>query len=352
MTTESFETRLAAADRRQTRMFALLGAALLLLIATTLPFQPAWAGWVEDAVTGMIVPIVAGFFDLIDTFYDKLSSTTTLLGELQDFNTKWTDLLGTVFSTMSAIQNTVIIPAAKQILTLVFMFRLLSIAKIAESNDMAPIAPKVAMTCIGYFLMLFLVDNAMAIITVGYDMMQHMLQGISSTAVNDISFSVTEDFLKETGVSIGGLVVIGLVGGIVTILCTGIAYVVAVFMYYGKVLTLYFQALFAPIPIALIGIDSTRQWGLGYIKNVASTLLSMVIMFINLKLYPLLYTVVISGMDHGTDGLGNIGQAIFTSAATTVGAGWSILLPLLVLNVLLIFMLVKSSALAKEILGS
>lgn len=352
MTIESFEARLAAADRRQVRMFALIGAAALLAIATTVPLQPAWAGIVEDLVSGLFAPLVASIFDGIDGLYDGLASTTSILGDLKDSNTKWNELLGGVFGIMSAVQDTVISPIAKQILTLVFMFRLLSIAKIAESNDMAPIVPKVVMSCIGFFLMLFLVDNAAAIITVGYDMMQHMLQGISDPSTSQISLAVSEDFIKETNLSPGALFAVGLIGGLITLLCTGLAYVIAIFMYYGKVLVLYFQALFAPIPIALMGIDSTRQWGLGYIKNVASTLLSMVIMYMNLKLFPLLYTIIIGGMDSGTDSAGELGQLIITQAAASSGAAFSIIVPLLAINALLIFMLIKSSALAKEILGS
>lgn len=348
MTSEAtYPRRLAAADHRQARMFAFIGACVLLVMATALPLSPAWAGFIDDRIEDFFIPLVVTTFDWVDSLFHGLTSTTTLLADLQDKNTGWNDLLGGVYAMISTVQNTVIVPAAKQILTLAFMFRLLSIAKLAESNDMSPIATKVAMSCVGYFLMIFLVDNATAIITVGYDMMQHMLATLSDESLTQYSFKVSEEAIREAKIPVGSLIMMGIFGAIITALFMGAAYVVAIFMYYGKVLTLYFQAVFAPIPIALAGVDSTRQWSLGYIKNVAATLLSMVIMYINLKIYPLLFTLVATDLPNKAPD-GAVGMLLLVGTSSVGSA----LIPLIALDLLLIFMLVKSSALAKEILGS
>lgn len=348
---QSFEERLAIADAKQFRMFAVAAVVLFMVAATFLVPRQAWALGIDGLIADLIAPMIASASQLVDDLYSGITGATSIMGDLQDQNVQWNELLGGVYGLISGFQQTAVTPVAQQILTLVFMFRLLSISKVAESNDMGPLVPKLAFTMIGYFLMMYVVSNAMGIITVGYELMQNMFVNFNAAGGSHFSMAVTEDFLKEADISAGAMMVTFIFCFLVQVIFGFIAYTVAIFMYYGKILTLYFQALFAPIPMACIGLDSTRQWGLGYIKNVAANLLSLVIMFINLKIFPLLYTVIIGGMASGTEATGEVGQYIITQIASGL---WpvSVVVPILALDTLLIFMLIKSSALAKDILGS
>ena len=352
----TFRERLRDADFAQFRLFAIIGVALFALLATFWP-NFAYAGILEDMMNDLIAavlaPIIHAMSVNIDNLYKMLFDVDSIVNDIKD-GTDWTQLLGSgesgLYDAIMGVQNTVIIPIAMQILTLGMMFKLFAISKIAESQDMQPLVPKIAVVMIMFFLGMYLVQNAAGLITVGYDMVKHMISGISSGASVQIDWVISEDTIKENNEGILGAAILFAFFSLFQLLVCCVTWVVAVFMYYGKVITLYIQAFFAPIPVALIGIDNMKSWAYGFIRNLASTLLSLVIIFLILTLFPLIMQAVVSAGGWGLDG--SVGTTIWT-ALTSTDANWlTIVLSSIAINVLLIFMLVKSGGLAKEILGA
>ena len=353
---DGFAHRLRDADFAQFRMFALVAIALLMLVVTFWP-NFAYAGFlddlVEDLVGTLLAPVIHAISQAIDGLYQSLFDVDSIVNDLKN-GTAWTDLLGTgesgLYGAISTIQDSVILPIAMQILTLSMMFRLFTLSKIAESQDMMPLFPKIAITMVGYFFASYLVQNAAAIVTVGYDMIQHMVSGIAAVDATEINWVISEEVVKENNEGIVGAALLFVFFALVQLVFCAITWVVAVVLYYGKVILLYIQALFSPIPLALVGIDQTRSWALGFIKNLASTLLGLVIVYLLLSLFPLIMQSVISAGGWGVQG--SVGETIWAALAGTDANWLSIVLASIAINVLMVFMLVKSGGIAKEVLGS
>lgn len=353
---DAYRERLRFADFAQFRLFAVAGVILLMLLVTFWP-NYAHAGFLEDLMNDMLAqllaPIIHSMSESIDNVYKMLFDVNSIVNDIKG-GTGWTELLGSgdagLYNAIMGMQNTVIIPIAMQILTLGMMFKLFAISKIAESQDMQPLVPKIAVVMIMYFLAMYLVQNAAGIITIGYDMIQHMITGIANNSTIEINWVIEEQTVKDSEAGVLGAAILFVFFALFQLIVCCVTWVVAVFMYYGKVITLYIQAFFAPIPIALIGIDNMKSWAYGFIRNVGSTLLSLVIIFLILTLFPLIMQAVISAGGWGVEG--SVGTTIWT-ALTSADSNWlAIVLASIAINVLLIFMLVKSGGLAKEILGA
>ena len=65
------------------------------------------------------------------------------------------------------------------------------------------------------------------------------------------------------------------------------AYVVALVVCWARALQLYIMAAFAPIPLAFLGMDATRQIGLGYLKSFGAVCIAGVIILVLLISFPL-----------------------------------------------------------------
>lgn len=347
--------RFAIADRKQVRTFAFCFAILLILLATFFPAQ-AWGAWFVDDVlnsisTVVIAPMISEMSYGIATLFGAIGDMT-IIGEAH--NTPWNEIFAPFYQVLVSLQKTAITPVAMQILTLSMMIRLLGITKIAESQDMSPLVPKVASTLIIYFFMMFLVANATSIITVGWDLFTHMIDGVNLVGTDawDSISAITTEQIEESKPTIDGLI-IALGGSLIILLAMALAYGIAVFAYYSKIIKLYFHAFTAPIGLSFFGVESTKQWGLTYIKNVGVNLLSLVFVYVILKLFPYIMTSVISAHRTLADtGTGNVLNVILT-LANPAGAlsGWTDLIVILVISILLIVFLVKSSSLAREALG-
>lgn len=354
----SAKERIAYADRKQVRMFAMIGAVALLLFATFMPTGPAHAGIFDQGMFDgigkiILIPLYNGMCEICDSFYDGIISGANIIGTLKTVD-GFSNIMKPVYDFLETAQESVISVIAKQILTLAFMFRLLTITKVAESNDMSPIAPKVAMSCIGYFLMIYLVDNAMGLFTVGFQLAQDMLTHMSSSTTEFMEWKVANQDVFDK-VTTANLLMIILFGMVLQVVASFIAFIFVMFLYYGRILILYIQAFFSPIAIAMLGVDSTRQWGLGFIRNVASTLLSLVIMYFILMVFPSVQAAVMGGMGAvDLSGGQTIGEYLILSSVNGSGIGETIfyIMPLIVVDLLLVFLVVKASSLAKEILGS
>ena len=72
------------------------------------------------------------------------------------------------------------------------------------------------------------------------------------------------------------------------------AVIVAKVVVWGRGIQLYFMATMSPIPLALLGIEETRQMGVGFLKNFASLVLGYAALSFTLNLYPTLLQMAVS----------------------------------------------------------
>ena len=117
------------------------------------------------------------------------------------------------------------------------------------------------------------------------------------------------------------------------------AYVVALVVCWARALQLYIMAAFAPIPLAFLGMDATRQIGLGYLKSFGAVCIAGVIILVLLISFPL----VLGGLTGANPGTG--------TPADAVANGLTYALQYLAMCVLLILALVKSGSWARDIVS-
>jgi hypothetical protein len=72
------------------------------------------------------------------------------------------------------------------------------------------------------------------------------------------------------------------------------AVIVAKVVVWGRGMQLYFMATMSPIPLALLGIEETRQMGVGFLKNFASLVLGYAALSFVLGCYPTLLALAIN----------------------------------------------------------
>lgn len=344
--------RLSVADNEQARMFAMIAATALALFVTFCPGTAYAFDFDLDVVSKVTTSLIAPLIAALTTFVQAVMTAIAdigLMGKLTG-STEWQDLLSGVYGFVNRTQTTIVIPVAMQILTLAMMFKLLGATKVAESQDMQPLIPKIAVTLVGYFLAAFLIQNSMAIITVGYELMQDILNGLEGDSFSTRfieNWAITEEALEGKLPTLN-TALIYLLCFIIMALFSGICYLVAVFCFYSKVLKIYIYAFFSPIPLALVGMDSTRSWAIGFIKGLASTFLSIVIMYFILRVFPYLIITVLANSYPDISTTTSIGELIFANIPAGVIAPC---LEIAACCLLLMFFMVKSSSLAREVLG-
>lgn len=108
---------------------------------------------------------------------------------------------------------------------------------------------------------------------------------------------------------------------------------------WARALQLYIMAAFAPIPLAFLGMDATRQIGLGYLKSFGAVCIAGVIILVLLISFPL----VLGGLTGANPGTG--------TPADAVANGLTYALQYLAMCVLLILALVKSGSWARDIVS-
>ena len=147
----------------------------------------------------------------------------------------------------------------------------------------------------------------------------------------EVSVVTTDDDIP----SLIAMLVVSLISWVVVLA----AYVVALVVCWARALQLYIMAAFAPIPLAFLGMDATRQIGVGYLKSFGAVCIAGVIILVLLISFPL----VLGGLTGANPGTG--------TPADAVANGLTYALQYLAMCVLLILALVKSGSWARDIVS-
>ena len=186
--------------------------------------------------------------------------------------------------------------------------------------------------------MLFLVQNSFELMRALYEVARLAVSRAASVVgpggaadLSEVSI-VTED---DDVAALLAMIVVALVSWLVVI----VAYVVALVVTWGRAIQIYMMAALSPIPLALMGLEDTRQAGVSFLRHFAGTCLAGIITLVTLVAFP----VVLGGLDAASAGTG-------TAADSAVG-GLSYALQYMAMCVLLIFSLSKSGSWARDALG-
>lgn len=235
-----------------------------------------------------------------------------------------------VFNLADDVNDTLVKPIALSILALAMLVQLIHVAGKADQDAAMPILRDLVLIALFYVCFRWLINNSADLCVAVYTDLNAITAGIADAPT-----------LNSSSVAIGQLTNIGqvvtmlLVIAVVYLMALGAA-VVTIVMAYMRAFQLYVFAAFAPIPLALLGFEQTRQYGIGFIKNFVALVLAGAVMVFLLYCFPLL---VNAGLSTGLFG-----------TSWTPG---SLLGPvtMIALCLLLIIGMLKSGSIARSVLG-
>ena len=216
--------------------------------------------------------------------------------------------------------------------------QLIKISQRMDGSSSMPAVKEVVFLLVFFAVFLFLVQHSFELMQALYEVTRIAIQRVTDLFGNGaeldmgkVSITTTDDDVP----ALLGMAVVALVSWVVVL----VAYIVALVVSWARAIQLYLMAAFSPIPLSLMGLEDTRQIGIGYLRSFASGCLAGVIILVILVSFP----VVLGGLDAVNAGTG-------TPMDSVVG-GLSYALQYLAVCVLLILSLVKSGAWARDVMG-
>ena len=313
--------------------------ALAFLVLTLVPCQNAYASIADD--------INSWLCDLLREWSNWMfHAQVSVLGSIG-----YEGILDAPFSSMLQSSSDVsmydiargtwqvaILPIGCGVLGLVFTLKLIEISQRMDGNQSMPGVKEVVFLLVFFAVFLFLIQNSFDLMASIYevcglaiDRVEALFGAGGALDLPEVSVVTTDDDIP----SLIAMLVVSLISWVVVLA----AYVVALVVCWARALQLYIMAAFAPILLAFLGMDATRQIGLGYLKSFGAVCIAGVIILVLLISFPL----VLGGLTGANPGTG--------TPADAVANGLTYALQYLAMCVLLILALVKSGSWARDIVS-
>jgi ABC-type multidrug transport system fused ATPase/permease subunit len=187
-----------------------------------------------------------------------------------------------------------VLPIGCGVLSMVFTVQLVHISQRMDGNASVPAIREVVFLLVFFAVNLFLVQNSFELMRALYEVARLAITRVTALfgtgGAMDLSAVsiVTED---DDVAALLAMVVVALVSWLVVV----VAYVVALVVTWARAIQLYVMAALSPIPLALLGLDETRQMGVGYLRQFASVCLAGLVITLLLIAFP----VVLGGLNAG-----------------------------------------------------
>ena len=323
-------------DRRFRIAFAstLLFATLMLV-----PASPAYAS-IADDVNAWLAGLLR---DACNWMFTNQVAVLSSIGYEGIIGADFSQMLTTagdvsMYDIARGVWDAAVLPIGCGVLGLVFTVKLIQISQRMDGNASFPGVKEVVFLLVFFAVFLFLVQHSFELMQALYEVTRIAIQRVTDLFGNGaeldmgkVSITTTDDDVP----ALLGMAVVALVSWVVVL----VAYIVALVVSWARAIQLYLMAAFSPIPLSLMGLEDTRQIGIGYLRSFASVCLAGVIILVILVSFP----VVLGGLDAVNAGTG-------TPMDSVVG-GLSYALQYLAVCVLLILSLVKSGAWARDVMG-
>ena len=187
-------------------------------------------------------------------------------------------------------------------------------------------------------MFLFLIQNSFDLMASIYevcglaiDRVENLFGSGGALSLDEVSVVTTDDDVP----SLVAMLIVSLISWVAVL----VAYVVALVVCWARALQLYVMAAFAPIPLAFLGMDATRQIGIGYLKSFGAVCIAGIVILVLLIAFP----IVLGGLTAASPGTG--------TPVDSVANGLTYALQYLAMCVLLILSLVKSGSWARDIVS-
>lgn len=333
------------------RVFWITFAALVIVLLL-IP-SVAYAGFLDDVldIEGTIKDWLKGAIESeLNAFVAAMrgmSADQILSG---GFSTLLSNASGgtSVYNIVHSVWNSTVVPLGSDILALCMLVQLVKISQKVDASATLPTVKELVMLAVFFIVFSFLVSHSFDICEALYNELNKITLAITGgQAFNKTAISIG----NTDNMTIGNMIFMLLLSVIVFLLGV-VAWMIALIVSYARAIQLYIMAAFSPIPLALLGFEETRSYGIGFLKNFVAVCLAGAIIVLLLICFPVLastvdLTIPISGVDAAMN-MGNLANA----SATDILSAWPFqVLKLAALALLTAFAIVKSGSWARDILG-
>ena len=329
---------MGARGRRSPTLTIAIAVTLALGVALLVP-TPAYAS-IGDDINKWLCGILR---DCANWIFSAQADVLASIGVEGVLSKPFESMLGTagsvtLYQIARGVWQSAVLPIGCGILSLVFTVQLIHISQRMDGNASMPGVREVVFLLVFFAVMLFLVQNSFDLMRAIYEVGRLAIRRATAIVgtggqldLSEVSI-VTED---DDVPALAAMVVVALVSWLVVI----VAYVAALVVTWARAIQIYMLAALSPIPLALMGLEDTRQSGVAFLRHFASACLAGLVVLVLLVAFP----VVLGGLDAASAGTG--------TAADSVVGGLSYALQYIAMCILLVLSLFKSGSWARDALG-
>ncbi len=312
---------------------------LLFLAALLVPAQQAHAdiaGDVNDWLCGVLRDCCNWMFKAQASVLGSIGVDGMLSADFGGMLAASGDV--SMYDIARGVWQAAILPIGCGVLGLVFTLKLIEISQRMDGSQSLPGVKEVVFLLVFFAVFLFLIQNSFDLMASIYEvcgLAVDRVEGLFGTggamSLDEVSVVTTDDDVP----SLVAMLVVSLISWVAVL----VAYVVALVVCWARALQLYVMAAFAPIPLAFLGMDATRQIGIGYLKSFGAVCIAGIVILVLLIAFP----IVLGGITAANPSTG--------TPVDSVANGLTYALQYLAMCVLLILSLVKSGSWARDIVG-
>jgi len=308
--------------------------------------------WVAKGATDLALHSL--LIDFCNALLASFSSFTSAIGPSLATVVPFAQMFGgsvgggtSLYSIITTINKVTILPIANAILALVMVIEFLKTAQRMDGNSSMPGIKEIIFLIIFFTIYSFLINNSIGLCEAVYSQFASISKSITSY-IGTLSATSARTISVNTNMATGTLLVTAFMCMFMWFIGV-IGFFGALILSYVRALEIYIFSVFAPIPLALLGLDETRQIGVGFIKAFVAKCLATSILVLILCIFPFVVSGAISISSKISNLIPNVG--ILSAAQTGVAGDYSSFL-ITVLCVALLFAMFKSGSIADRIMGS
>lgn len=312
---------------------------VLALAALAVPAQPAYAdiaGDVNDWLCGVLRDCCNWMFKAQTSVLASIGTDGILSADFAGMLAASGDV--SMYDVARGVWQAAVLPIGCGVLGLVFTLKLIEISQRMDGSQSLPGVKEVVFLLVFFAVFLFLIQNSFDLMASIYEVCGLAIDRVESLFGSGGGLSLDEVSVVTTDDDVPSLVAM-LIVSLISWVAVLAAYVVALVVCWARALQLYVMAAFAPIPLAFLGMDATRQIGIGYLKSFGAVCIAGIVILVLLIAFP----IVLGGLTAASPGTG--------TPVDSVANGLTYALQYLAMCVLLILSLVKSGSWARDIVS-
>ena len=245
-------------------------------------------------LVGGIMEQLSGMFDAVNR---QVGDVAAQVG------TAPADFSPRVFSMIQNISESVIIPIAGIILTIIACYELIQM--IIEHNNLANFETWIFFKWIfKTFVAVMLITNCFNITMAVFDVSQHVISGAGgliadSTAIDGAALETLEETLM--GMGIGSLIGLFLQSFLLNITMWALSIIIFIIVY-GRMIEIYLAVSLAPLPFSTFGNREQSQMGQNYLRSLLALGFQGFLILVCVGIY----AVLIQGISFSSDVIASI----------------------------------------------